>query len=88
MGVRELKAQLSAYLDRVRAGETLVVTARGKPVARRGPMDAPSQPPHVEALWRASKVRWSGQPARIPAGEQVTPGESMTDRIVAERERD
>ncbi|HJS49969.1 MAG TPA: type II toxin-antitoxin system prevent-host-death family antitoxin [Gaiellaceae bacterium] len=30
MGIRELKAKLSHYLDRAAAGETIVVTDRGK----------------------------------------------------------
>jgi prevent-host-death family protein len=35
--ISELKNRLSAYLDRVRAGETVVVTDRGIPVARLEP---------------------------------------------------
>jgi len=31
VGVRELKAQLSSYLDRAAAGETITVTDRGRP---------------------------------------------------------
>jgi prevent-host-death family protein len=34
VGVRELRQNLSRYLDRVRAGEDLVVTDRGQVVAR------------------------------------------------------
>jgi prevent-host-death family protein len=33
VGVRELRQNLSVYLDRVKAGETLEVTERGVPVA-------------------------------------------------------
>ncbi|MGH2425116.1 MAG: type II toxin-antitoxin system Phd/YefM family antitoxin, partial [bacterium] len=33
VGVRQLKAGLSRYLQRVRAGERITVTARGRPVA-------------------------------------------------------
>ena len=33
VGVRELKAKLSEYLERAAAGETIVVTQRGKPKA-------------------------------------------------------
>ena len=36
-GVRELRQNLSAYLDRVKAGETLEVTEHGHPVARLTP---------------------------------------------------
>lgn len=34
VGIRELRADLSRYLRRVREGEELLVTDRGKPVAR------------------------------------------------------
>ncbi len=34
MGVRELKNQLSSFLDRVKAGEEITVTEHGRPIAR------------------------------------------------------
>ncbi|MDQ3988657.1 MAG: type II toxin-antitoxin system prevent-host-death family antitoxin, partial [Actinomycetota bacterium] len=33
VGVRELRDQLSSYLDRVRHGEQIEVTDRGRPIA-------------------------------------------------------
>jgi prevent-host-death family protein len=44
VGVRELRQNLSRYLVQVKAGESLVVTERGKEVARltpSGPADSP-----------------------------------------------
>lgn len=40
VGVRELKNGLSRYIDRVRAGEEVIVTDRGRPVARLSAVDA------------------------------------------------
>ena len=40
VGVRELRDNLSRYLDRVRAGEELVVTDRGRAIARVLPVGA------------------------------------------------
>jgi prevent-host-death family protein len=40
VGVRELRQNLSKYLDRVKAGEDLVVTERGEVVARLVPAGA------------------------------------------------
>lgn len=37
VGVRELRQNLSRYLDRVKAGEALIVTERGREVARLVP---------------------------------------------------
>src|SRR5262245_43343606 len=38
VGARELKVRLGSYLRRVRQGETLIVTDRGRPVAELRPM--------------------------------------------------
>lgn len=38
VGVRELRDNLSRYLERVRAGEEVVVTDRGRAIARVSPV--------------------------------------------------
>ena len=40
VGVRELRQNLSVYLDRVKKGETLEVTEHGQPIAQLGPRSA------------------------------------------------
>jgi prevent-host-death family protein len=40
VGIRELKNGLSKYIERVRAGEEVIVTDRGRPVARLSSVDA------------------------------------------------
>lgn len=47
VGIRELKSHLSQYLAKVRAGEVVVVTDRGEPVARIVPTPPPTFPPSV-----------------------------------------
>jgi len=39
VGIRELRADLSRYVKKVRAGEEIVVTDRGEAVARLVPMN-------------------------------------------------
>lgn len=39
VGVRDLKNNLSRYLERVRDGEEVVVTDHGRPVARLSPIE-------------------------------------------------
>ncbi len=39
VGVRELKAKLSEYVARAAAGESVIVTDRGRPVARLTGLD-------------------------------------------------
>lgn len=48
IGVRELRQHASRWLARVQAGEAFVVTDRGRPVARLGPLEA--QPTGLAAL--------------------------------------
>lgn len=43
VGVRELRADLSRWLKRVQAGEEIVVTERGKPIARITPANSRSK---------------------------------------------
>ncbi len=56
VGVAELKAKLSEYLARVRAGEEVVVTDRGRPIARIGPAHA-VEDEHLAELERAGLVK-------------------------------
>jgi prevent-host-death family protein len=53
--VARLKARLSEYLSRVKAGERVLVTERGVPVASMQPVEA------IEAdEWRLSDLRRAG----------------------------
>lgn len=51
VGVRELRQNLSRYLDRVKSGEALVVTERGREVARLLPA-GPSADRYAELAQR------------------------------------
>ena len=42
VGIRELRQNLSVYIERVRAGETLEVTDHGRPVANLAPIRPPA----------------------------------------------
>ena len=53
-----LKARLSEYLDAVKAGEEVIVTERGRPVARLAPVNAPEKADaHLQRLIRAGLAR-------------------------------
>jgi prevent-host-death family protein len=66
--ISELKAALSRYLDRVRLGEEVLVTDRGKPIARLIPLaaDGLEEPGHLDALERAGVLRRGD--ATLPEG--------------------
>jgi prevent-host-death family protein len=91
VGVREFKNHLSEYLRRVKAGEVVEVTQRGKPVARLLPSEPASEEKAVEArIWEMvaqGKAHWSGRRPvpRKPVGK-VRPGVSLSDLIVQERD--
>jgi prevent-host-death family protein len=55
VGVRELRQNLSVYLERVRGGERLEVTDRGLPVAALIPLPAPATA--LERLVATGRVR-------------------------------
>ena len=57
--VSELKASLSRFLARVKAGEEVIVTERGRPVARLVPAarDMEGVPSHLMELQRRGLVR-------------------------------
>src|SRR6266542_1244126 len=56
IGVRELRQNLSVYLRRVKAGETLEVTEQGRPVGRLTPLPA-RQLTRLEQLIEAGDAR-------------------------------
>jgi len=57
--VSELKASLSDYLSKVKAGEEVIVTDRGRPVARLVPLERGEEgiPAHLLLLERAGLVK-------------------------------
>jgi prevent-host-death family protein len=72
VGVRELRQNLSVYLDRVKAGETLEVTEHGHPVARLGP-NPPARLSIVDQMIADGRIspatsdhRTTPHPPRIP----------------------
>ena len=69
VGVRELKANLSRYLARVKeGGESLVITEHGKPVARLQPLEAEEDlDATMKRLQALGIISWNGQkPGPVP----------------------
>ena len=86
VGVRELKNQLSSYLNRVKAGEEITVTEHGRPIAR-----LTSIAPDIDrraALIDAGIIRPASQPRRrLPTLRvKVSPGPPLSE-LVAEQRR-
>ena len=60
IGIRELKARLSQCVREVKMGATIVVTERGRRVARMV-REGDSLAERVETLRNAGSMQWSGR---------------------------
>lgn len=85
VGIKELKRDASAIVDAVQAGETIVITRRGTPVARIGPVAAP---PRVQRLVDQGLMSWPSTPTSVPADATslVTgDGPPISQQVVGDR---
>jgi len=57
IGVRELRQHASRWLARVKAGETLVVTERGRPIARLAPLADTEHGSQLDRLIEEGRAR-------------------------------
>jgi prevent-host-death family protein len=60
VGIRELKAHLTRYLERVRSGIKLTVTERGRPIATITPLETPADIDWAHQLVAQGRARWNG----------------------------
>jgi prevent-host-death family protein len=68
IGVRELKTHLSKCLRRVRAGERLTVTDRGRAIATLAPVAPSRSLDWVHAMVAEGHARWhGGKPSGLPS---------------------
>lgn len=85
VGTRELKSKLSEYLRRVKKGQTIIVTERGKVIAQLGPASQ-SIEERIWAMVDAGLADWNGKKP-----EPYTPkivnrtGKLMSDIVVEDR---
>lgn len=86
VGVRELKARLSHHLKRVRAGQRLIVTERGRPVATLAPVEARADADiaWLHRLVAAGQIRWSGGKPKGSAVPVKLKGKKLASDYVIE----
>lgn len=91
VGVRELRQNLSKYLERVKDGETLVVTERGNEVARLVPSRPNIDPYYLELAEKYGATIPKGDLAEtianLPKRGKPAPA-GTTDEILAKDRRD
>jgi len=90
VGIRELKAKLSENLARVKAGASVIVTERGRPIARITPILGEEVPPHLKALLESGAARWSGQrPLPVdPMPQRTNAGGKTAAQMISEDRED
>ena len=84
VGIRDLKNGLSKYIERVRAGEEVIVTDRGRPVARLSSVDAEDD--HLSDLIAAGVVRAPSNKGRRQTPRRIKSKGTVSD-LVAEQRR-
>lgn len=84
--ITEVKNQLSAIIDRVKAGESVVVTDRGQPVATIEPVRADADDEaRLVRLERSGIIRPASKaPPALPTSPLVA-GRSAVDALIDER---
>jgi len=89
--VSKLKASLSEYLARVKAGEEVIVTERGKPIAKIVPFGGSQAeiPAHLLEKARAGLIRLGS--GKLPKGfwkmpRPTVPGGAGVKAVLEERE--
>jgi len=86
VGTRELKAKLSEYLRRVKAGETIIVTERGKTIAQIVPVK-PSLEQRLMALVDSGISEWNGKkyrPGKPAAHNRAS--QQLSDLVIEDRD--
>jgi prevent-host-death family protein len=87
IGLRELNQNPSKAVARVRAGVSIVVTDRGRPILRMVPeVEAPGALHRLVADGTATAPAEQGMPELIP--DLLTESDSLADLLIAERDRD
>jgi len=81
-GIKELKARLSSYVDRVRQGEPVIVTEHGEEVAVLVPISGERR--LVLSLVKNGTAHWSGNKPKGLAGIRMK-GQPLSARVLEER---
>lgn len=88
VGTRELKTKLSEYLRRVKAGETIIVTERGRTIGQIIPVK-PTLEKRLKALVDSGISEWNGekyQPNKPVARNRGS--KQLSDLVLEDRDVD
>lgn len=84
VGVRDLRQNLSVYLDRVKTGETLKVTEHGHVVALLSPLPADRMTTLQQLVAQGRATAPSKSLKDLPKRQPAQPGDQPSEEIIAE----
>lgn len=82
VGIKELKAKLSSYVDKASHGEKIIITDHGKEVALIVPIS--SERHAISSLMEANKAKWDGGKPSGLKGIHIK-GKPLSETILEER---
>lgn len=91
IGIREMKAHLSGYLRNVKQGEELLISDRGKAIARIVPVGAPTEGSKLHtalvkmALMGTIILPSSYKPPRPPKYRKKVKGSTFSKSVIEDR---
>ena len=86
VGIRELKGQLSHYVQEVKDGTIVLITERGKPVGRMIPLEE-SPEDRLRSLADSNLLAWSGRKLAPRASlVQVRGPKTVAEILLEERD--
>jgi len=83
VGTRELRSRLSECLHRVKAGQTIIVTERGKAIAQISPLKA-SLEERLQAMVSSGTAEWDGKALQAYRPSAVNKGDRQVSDLVTE----
>lgn len=85
VGIRELRNRLSHFLAEVAAGRSIIVTDRGRPVARLSGVD--EYPPGLQRLIDEGLIRMATKPATSAKTWKRVKADGSVSELVSEQRR-
>ncbi len=84
VGIKQAKSRLGEYLRKVSAGERVVITDRGKPIAEITKPRAVGNE-RLEAMVRDGEAFWSGGKPKGSKKPAKLRGASVSDAVIEDR---
>jgi prevent-host-death family protein len=86
VGIRELKSKLSENLRRVKSGQTIVITERGKPIGQIMPIEM-SLEERLHLMVPAGVAEWNGKKLKPYKPVAINRGDrQISDLVVEDRQ--